>query len=88
VNGYVLEQNMPNPFQAETSIGFVLPEAMSARITVYDVTGKVVRSVAGNYYRGYNQVRFRKTDLGVSGLLYYRLNAGTYTSTRKMILIE
>ena len=88
VEGYVLDQNQPNPFQAETSIGFVLPSAMEARITVYDVTGKVVRTVKGQYSKGYNQVQFRKTDLGVSGVLYYRLQAGTYTATRKMILIE
>ncbi len=86
--GYGLEQNRPNPFAEETSIGFVLPSSMEATITVYDVTGRIIRSIEGDFQKGYNQVQFRKTDLGVSGILYYRLNAGTYTAARKMILIE
>ncbi len=88
VEGYLLEQNTPNPFQAETNIGFVLPEAMRASVTVYDVTGRVIRAIEGDYVKGFNQVQFRTSDLGVSGILYYRLNAGTYSSTRKMVLIE
>ncbi len=88
VAGYVLEQNKPNPFQVETNIGFVLPSAMEATITVYDVTGRLIRSVEGDFTKGYNQVQFRNTDLGVSGILYYRLNAGEFTATRKMVLME
>ncbi len=86
--GYGLEQNRPNPFAEETSIGFVLPSSMEATITVYDVTGRIIRSIEGDFQKGYNQVQFRKTDLGVSGILYYRLNAGVFAKTRKMVLID
>ncbi len=86
--GYVLEQNLPNPFQDETSIGFTLPEAMDADITVYDVTGRVIRSVEGSFVKGYNQVQFRKSDLNVNGIMYYRLTAGDFSATKKMILIR
>ncbi len=88
INGYALDQNIPNPFRAETNIGFVLPNAMEATITVYDVTGRIMRTVEGDFVKGYNQVQFRQNDLGVSGILYYRLNAGEFTATRKMILID
>lgn len=85
---YTLHQNTPNPFSEETAIGFVLPQAESAIISVYDLTGRLIRSIEGDFVRGFNQVQFRKADLGVSGILYYRLNAGTYSSTRKMAVME
>ena len=86
--GYVLHQNIPNPFTEETAIGFVLPQAESAIISVYDVTGRLLRSIEGDFVKGFNQVQFRKADLGVSGILYYRLNAGTFTAARKMVVME
>ncbi len=86
--GYVLHQNIPNPFTDETAIGFVLPQAESATISVYDVTGRLIRSIEGDFVKGFNQVQFRKADLGVSGILYYRLNAGAFSSTRKMVVME
>ncbi len=85
---YELEQNIPNPFQEETSIGFVLPQAMKATLTVYDVTGRVIRAVEGDFSPGFNQVQFRQTDLGVNGVLYYHLKAGAYAATRRMVLID
>ena len=86
--GYELEQNRPNPFRNETMVGFVLPQSMQATITVHDVTGRVLREVKGSFAKGYNTVQFRKSDLGVSGILYYRLQAGSYTATRKMVLVN
>ena len=86
--GYVLHQNIPNPFTDETAIGFVLPQAESAMISVYDVTGRLIRSIEGDFVKGFNQVQFRKADLGVSGILYYRLNAGAFTAARKMVVME
>ncbi|MDH3245910.1 MAG: T9SS type A sorting domain-containing protein, partial [Saprospiraceae bacterium] len=55
VSGYGLEQNRPNPFRTETTIGFVLAESGSASITIYDITGKVMRSVTGDFSKGYNE---------------------------------
>ena len=86
--GYELEQNRPNPFRNETVVGFVLPQSMQAIITVHDVTGRVLREVKGSFAKGYNTVQFRKSDLGISGILYYRLQAGNYTATRKMVLVK
>ncbi len=85
--GYGLEQNRTNPFVEKTSIGFVLPGSMEVTLMVYNVTGRIIRVIEG-VQKGYNQVQFGKADLGVSGILYCRLNAGTYTAARKMTLIE
>jgi hypothetical protein len=86
--GYQLEQNRPNPFQNETSIGFVLPESMAASLEVFDLTGRLLKSVNGSFVKGYNTIRIEKDELNVSGILYYRLRAGDYVNTKKMIVIE
>ncbi|MCB0669482.1 MAG: T9SS type A sorting domain-containing protein, partial [Saprospiraceae bacterium] len=72
----------------ETSIGFVLPESMPASLEVYDLTGRLIKAVDGSYVKGYNTIRIEKKDLNVSGVLYYRLRAGDYVVTKKMIVIE
>ena len=85
---FTLEQNRPNPFQDETVIGFILPASMQATISVYDVTGRVLREVKGDFNKGKNMISFRKDDLGVSGILYYRLQAGEFSATRRMIMLK
>ena len=85
---YALYQNEPNPFTEETVIGFDLPEAGAYTLTVYDVTGKVlvVRNAEGT--AGYNTEKLSKKDLNANGVLYYRLESGDYTATKKMIVIK
>ena len=86
--GFALYQNEPNPFKETTQVGFNLPESMSATVTVYDVTGKVVKVVEGDYSKGYNEVTFKRADLKATGVLYYQLDTEAFTATKKMIVIE
>ncbi len=86
--GFDLYQNTPNPFASVTTIGFYLPEATSATLTISDVQGKVVRVVEGDYSKGYNTVNLKRSDFGAAGVLYYRLDAGSDSATRKMILVD
>lgn len=83
-----LYQNTPNPFASVTTIGFYLPEATSATLTISDVQGKVVKVINGDYTKGYNSVNLKRGDLGASGVLYYRLDTGSDSATRKMILVD
>jgi hypothetical protein len=85
---YVLYQNEPNPFASATVIGFELPSASEATISVYDVTGKVIKVVRGDYAKGYNEVSLERNELNSAGVLYYQLESGQYTATKKMILID
>jgi hypothetical protein len=85
--GFELYQNIPNPFTGITRIGFRLPEATNATLTVTDAAGKVVRVVKGEYARGYNEVNLSDFG-GVSGVLYYRLDTPTHSATRKMVILE
>jgi hypothetical protein len=86
--GFALYQNEPNPFKETTTVGFNLPASMSASVTVYDVTGKVLKVVDGDYVKGYNEVTFKRSDLNTTGVLYYQLDTEAFTATKKMIVIE
>ncbi len=87
-NVYALYQNEPNPFTENTVVGFNLPEAGSATLSILDVTGKVIRSITEDYPQGYNEVKLSKSDFGATGVLYYQLESGDFTATKKMIIIE
>jgi hypothetical protein len=83
---YVLEQNNPNPFVDETSIGFYLPKASSAVLTIRDVKGSLIYRIEGDYEKGRNQVTLSKAQLNTSGVFYYTLQTDAFTETRKMVL--
>lgn len=85
---FALHQNEPNPFSANTVIGFVMGEAADATFTVYDVTGKVIITKNGNYAKGYNTITLSKSELGATGVLHYQISSGDFTATKKMIVIE
>jgi hypothetical protein len=86
--GFYLYQNEPNPFSENTKIGFDLPEGMEASITVYDLTGRVLKSIEGDYVKGHNEVSLDQKEVPVSGVLYYQLDTEDFTATRKMVVIE
>jgi hypothetical protein len=85
---YELMQNEPNPFNATTEIAFVMGEAGEGTLTVYDVTGKVLKSITNDYPEGPNAIVLRRTDFGASGMMYYTFEAGDFIATKKMILVE
>ncbi|HKK77733.1 MAG TPA: T9SS type A sorting domain-containing protein, partial [Saprospiraceae bacterium] len=83
-----LYQNVPNPFQSETVIGFRLAQDTEATLTVRDVTGRLLKVVEGDFVQGYNEVRLTSADLPETGVFYYTLEVGEFTATRKMIIVE
>nr|HPH22215.1 T9SS type A sorting domain-containing protein [Haliscomenobacter sp.] len=83
-----LRQNTPNPFSDETAIGFYLPAATRAKLTIRDVKGALIYRVEGNYSKGNNQVVLKKNDLGASGVLYYTLETSDFTDTKKMVVLQ
>ena len=85
---FALYQNQPNPFTANTVIGFNLPQAGTATLSIYDVAGKVLRVVEGEYSKGYNEVTVERSDLRGAGVLYYTLATQNESATKKMIIIE
>jgi hypothetical protein len=83
-----LFQNEPNPFKATTNVNFFMPKAANATLTVYDVTGRVINVRNINAVQGLNTEVYTREQLGTSGMLYYKLESGDFTATKKMIIIE
>jgi subtilisin-like proprotein convertase family protein/propanediol utilization protein len=88
VSGYALFQNEPNPFRTNTVVNFNMPAAGEATFTVTDVTGKLVHTRTVNAVKGMNKVEFSRTDVPVSGVVYYTIESGDFTATKAMIVIE
>jgi hypothetical protein len=85
---YALEQNYPNPFNPTTMIGFSLPESTSVTLSVYNVMGQRVSVVySGVKEAGMHTVSFDAGNLS-SGMYIYRLQAGSFVQTRKMMLMK
>ena len=84
-----LYSNRPNPFSNTTTIAFVLPDASPVTMTIYDVAGKILKVIEGDYSKGYNEVYISKKDCGnAAGVLYCHLKAGNNSDIKKMILID
>ncbi|MCB9306977.1 MAG: proprotein convertase P-domain-containing protein [Lewinellaceae bacterium] len=86
--GFELYQNQPNPFVHKTLIGFHLPEATEAALTVFDETGRVLFMQKGEYAKGYNAVNIDRSLLNATGVMYYKLETATDVATRKMIVVK
>lgn len=85
---YSLDQNFPNPFNPETVIHFSLRETGPVSLEIFNSTGEKVRTlVNGTLPAGRHTARFDAATLP-SGVYLYRLNAGQFTSTRKMLLLR
>ncbi len=83
-----LHQNTPNPFSNVTNITFDMAQAGQATITVFDVAGKVVKTIQGDFVQGFNQVEVSKSDLDATGVLYYQLNTADFTATKRMVVLK
>ena len=85
---FELYQNTPNPFKAETAIGFNLTEAGTVTLKLYDVSGRVLRLMEVEAVKGFNSVNLNRADFDATGVLYYQLETATATATKKMILVD
>jgi hypothetical protein len=85
---FLLLQNYPNPFNPNTTIKYALPKASQVRLSVYDMLGRQV-SVLVNEKRdpGVHEVKFDGSGLS-SGVYLYRLRAGDFVQTRKLLLLK
>lgn len=90
--GFELRQNYPNPFNPETQISLYLPEPTDWTLTVYNISGQVVRVFDGTSMGGVTTVTWDGTDLNdrkvATGVYLYRLDAGNFSDTKKMLLVK
>jgi hypothetical protein len=90
---YQLSQNYPNPFNPVTTLKYALPQSGDVKIIIYDISGsKITELVNGQQSAGNYEVTWDgKNDFGssvVSGTYIYRIQAGEYVQSRKMILLK
>ncbi len=85
---YALRQNYPNPFNPVTNIDFDLPKASHVSIVVYNELGQRIRELVDQQMQpGSYKVDFDATNLP-SGVYFYRINAGAFVQTKKMVLTK
>jgi tetratricopeptide (TPR) repeat protein len=90
---FILCQNYPNPFNAHTSIQYELPEATTVTLNVYNILGQKVRTlvdafhIAGRYKTTWDGRDTRGVNVA-SGIYFIRLEANSFTQTKKMVLLK
>jgi hypothetical protein len=92
-NTYALGQNVPNPFNPRTKISFDLPRDENVRIAIYDVKGRLVKTLVSEPMTwGRHEVVWDGDDNRgnrvATGVYYYRIAAGSFTATKSMVLVK
>jgi hypothetical protein len=88
-----LKNNFPNPFNPETTIAYSVKEASPVSIEIYNVKGQLVKTLVNDAKEaGNHSVTWKGTDNNgrsvSSGIYYYKMIAGQYSSTKKMIMMK
>ena len=87
-SSYELEQNFPNPFNPATTIRYSISKASNVELKVFDLLGREVQNLVSTVQPpGQYSVTFNALDLA-SGVYFYRLTAGTFTETKKLMLLK
>jgi hypothetical protein len=94
-SAYALSQNYPNPFNPETTISYALPEVTYIRLIIYDLSGRVIRTLIQDYKQpGHHTVVWDGRDeegrAVASGVYLYRLDTigRGFVETKRMLLIR
>ncbi len=85
---FALHQNYPNPFNPVTKIKFDIPKFANVTVKVYDVIGNEIAQVfAGDLAAGYYEADFNASSYA-SGVYFYKIDAGDFTSVKRMVLVK
>ena len=87
---YALSQNYPNPFNPTTIINYQIPNNNYVTLKVYDILGNVVKTLVDGYKtQGSYSINFNASSAGLaSGVYFYQLRAGSFTATKKLLLLK
>jgi len=87
-NSSVLYQNYPNPFNPVTNIKFSIGKLSNVKITIYDLLGRELTRLIENELRAGTYIINWNASNYPSGVYFYKLEAGEFTSVNKMVLIK
>jgi len=83
---FELKQNYPNPFNPSTVIEYTIPENNKVSIKVYDILGKEVATLVDKEQNSGTYIVIWDAKSASSGIYFYRITAGSYTVTKRMVL--
>jgi hypothetical protein len=86
-SAFSLAQNYPNPFNPTTSLAFSLPVNSDYNLTIFNVSGQRIAEFNGTHEAGIVVIEWEAGDLA-SGVYFYRLDAGSFSDTKKMVLLK
>ncbi len=85
---FALSQNYPNPFNPATTIQYSLPHHSNVTLTVFNTLGQqVAQLINGDIDAGYHEVQFNANSLA-SGVYFYRIQAGSFVETKRLMLLK
>jgi len=85
---YSLGQNYPNPFSATTTIKFYLPKDDNVTLRVFDINGREIATLAEGFQtKGSHVIQWTPRRVA-SGVYRYRLTAGSYSKTRRLVIVR
>jgi hypothetical protein len=85
---FALLPNAPNPFNDVTTIRFRLPQDEAVKLTVFDETGRIVKSLHNSFPKGYNEMSLDMREIAVSGVYYYRLETAKDAAMQRMVILK
>jgi len=88
VTNYALSQNYPNPFNPSTLISYQLPASGLVTIKVYNVIGKEIATLVNEYQQSGNYSKEFSANRLTSGVYFYTIKSGSFSATKKMILMK
>jgi chitinase len=90
ITNFILYDNYPNPFNPSTTIKFSLPRATQVSIRVYDVLGREIATLMDEFkFSGIGSVQFDASRYRLSsGVYFYRMTAGSFTETKRLLLVK
>jgi hypothetical protein len=87
-SGFILEQNYPNPFNPTTNIEFRIQRTEFSSLKIYDILGNEIAAMVEEYKTpGTYEIEFDGSELS-SGIYFYKLKAGNFSDSKKMILLK
>lgn len=87
-NSFILNNNFPNPFNPSTKISFSIPLTSFVRLSVYDITGREVAVLLNNQLSSGNHITEWNAENYASGTYFYKIQAGSFVQTKRMLLIK